>query len=99
MAFAEAAAAAQVALPVKGLWSGLAGAGHEAARAAVEVGLRDAGLAERVAVGTDVEAAHADAFGDGAGIMLVVGTGSVVRVVGPGGGGGDGGGVGAPTGR
>ncbi len=81
----EAAAAAQVTLPAKGLWAGLAGAGQEAARAAVEAGLRDAGLAERVAVGTDVEAAHADAFGDGAGILLVVGTGSVVRAVGPGG--------------
>ena len=78
--------AAQVALPVRGVWAGLAGAGQEAARAAVEAGLRDAGLAERVAVGTDVEAAHADAFGDGAGILLVVGTGSVARAVGPGGG-------------
>ena len=81
-----AAVAAEAALPVRGLWAGLAGAGHEAARAAVEAGLRDAGLAERVTVGTDVEAAHADAFGDGAGILLVVGTGSVVRAVGPGGG-------------
>ena len=82
----RAAEAAQVALPVRGMWAGLAGAGHEAARAAVEAGLQDAGLAERVAVGTDVEAAHADAFGDGAGILLVVGTGSVARAVGPGGG-------------
>ncbi len=82
----RAAAAAQVALPVRGMWAGLAGAGQEAARVAVEAGLRDAGLAERVAVGTDVEAAHADAFGDGAGILLVVGTGSVARAVGPGGG-------------
>ncbi len=81
-----AAGTAQVALPVKGLWAGLAGAGHEAARAAVEAGLRDAGLAGKVVVGTDGEAAHADAFGDGAGILLVVGTGSVVRAVGPGGG-------------
>ena len=37
-------------------------------------------------MGTDVEAAHADAFGDGAGVLVVVGTGSVVRTVGPGGG-------------
>ena len=82
----RAAADAQVTLPARGMWVGLAGAGQEAARAAVEAGLRDAGLAERVAVGTDVEAAHADAFGGGAGILLVVGTGSVVRAVGPGGG-------------
>lgn len=81
-----AAGTAQVALPVKGLWAGLAGAGQEAARAAVEAGLRDAGLAGKVVVGTDGEAAHADAFGDGAGVLLVVGTGSVVRAVGPGGG-------------
>lgn len=81
-----AAAAARVALPVKGLWAGLAGAGQEAARAAVEAGLREAGLAGQAAVGTDVEAAHADAFGDGAGVLVVVGTGSVVRAVGPGGG-------------
>ncbi|MDE2652379.1 MAG: hypothetical protein OXI71_01065 [Gemmatimonadota bacterium] len=81
-----AAEAAQAALPVRGMWAGLAGAGQEAARAAVEAGLRDAGLAEQVAVGTDVEAAHADAFGDGSGMLLVVGTGSVARAVGPGGG-------------
>lgn len=60
-----AAAAAQVPLPVRGLWAGLAGAGESRARAAVEEALGDAGLAERVAVGTDVEAAHADAFGAG----------------------------------
>ena len=36
-------------------------------------------------MGTDVEGAHADAFGAGPGILLVVGTGSVVRAVGPGG--------------
>ena len=79
----EAAAAAQVTLPVRGLWAGLAGAGQERARLAVEAGLRDTGLAARVAVGTDVEAAHADAFGSRAGILLVVGTGSVVRAVAP----------------
>lgn len=84
-----AAAAANVPLPVRGLWAGLAGAGQERARAAVEAGLREVGLAERVAVGTDVEAAHADAFGAGEGsapapgILCVVGTGSSVRAVGP----------------
>lgn len=80
-----AAVTAELTLPVRGLWAGLAGAGHEAARTAVEAGLRDAGLAHRVAVGTDGEAAHADAFGAGPGILLVVGTGSVVRAVGQGG--------------
>ena len=78
-----AAAAAGVELPVRGLWAGLAGSGHEAARTAVEEGLRDLGLAGRVAVGSDVDAAHADAFGTGAGMLLVVGTGSIVRAVDP----------------
>ena len=94
-----AAGSASVALPVRGLWAGLAGAGEERARAAVEAALKGGGLAERVAVGTDVEAAHADAFGAGhpspgtgadgpgpaaaPGILCVVGTGSSVRAVGP----------------
>lgn len=78
-----AAADAGVDLPVRGLWAGLAGAGNEAARQAVEAGLREAGLAGAVAVGSDVEAAHADAFGDGPGVLLVVGTGSAVRAVDP----------------
>ncbi len=93
-----AAVAANVALPVRGLWAGLAGAGHSQAREAVEAGLRGAGLAERVGAGSDVEAAHADAFGAGScapesaraaasgaapGILCVVGTGSSVRAIGP----------------
>ena len=78
-----AAGAAAVTLPVRGLWAGLAGAGHEGARAAVEAGLGGAGLAHRVAVGTDVEAAHADAFEEGTGMLLVAGTGSVVLAVDP----------------
>ena len=76
-----AAADAGVDLPGRGLWAGLAGAGNEAARKAVEAGLGEAGLAGVVAVGSDVEAAHADAFGDGPGVLLVVGTGSAVRAV------------------
>ncbi|MCY4397924.1 MAG: hypothetical protein OXE96_01070 [Gemmatimonadetes bacterium] len=78
-----AAAAAGVELPVRALWAGLAGSGHEGARTAAEEGLRDLGLAERVAVGSDVDAAHADAFGTGAGMLLVVGTGSNLRAVDP----------------
>ena len=78
-----AAADAGVDLPVRGVWAGLAGAGNEAARRAVVAGLWDEGLARAVAVGSDVEAAHADAFGDGPGVLLVVGTGSAVRAVDP----------------
>ena len=58
-----AARRARVALPARGLWAGLAGAGQLEARASVEAALRQMGLAVRTAVGTDVEAAHADAFG------------------------------------
>lgn len=73
------AAAAQVgvALPATTLWAGLAGAGTVDARAAVVRELEAAGLAERVVVGTDVEAAFHDAFGDGPGILLIAGTGSI----------------------
>ena len=78
-----AARHARVDLPARALWAGLAGAGHEPARRAVEDELREHGLARRVAVGTDVEAAHADAFGEAPGVLLVAGTGSVVRAVDP----------------
>ena len=79
----EAVRQARVRLPARALWAGLAGAGNEPARAVVEKELRDAGLARRVVVGSDVEAAHADAFGNGPGVLLVAGTGSVVRAVDP----------------
>ena len=78
-----AATDAGVELPARGLWAGLAGSGNEAARAAVEAGLQAAGMADAVVVGSDVVAAHAAAFGEGAGMLLVVGTGSVVRAVDP----------------
>lgn len=79
----EAARRAGVRLPVRALWAGLAGAGNERARAAVEKDLQDARLARQVVVGSDVEAAHTDAFGDCPGVLLVAGTGSVVRAVDP----------------
>lgn len=63
--------------PVEALWAGLAGAGRAQARGTVEDGLRASGLARRIRVGTDGEAALHDAFGDGPGILLVAGTGSV----------------------
>jgi glucosamine kinase len=55
----------------------MAGAGREDARLALEAALAGAGLAERVGVGTDVEAAFQDAFGDGPGLLLMAGTGSI----------------------
>jgi glucosamine kinase len=63
--------------PAKGMWAGLAGAGRPGAREAVEIALRSLGLAERVGVGMDVEGAHQDAFGEEAGVLLVVGTGTM----------------------
>jgi N-acetylglucosamine kinase-like BadF-type ATPase len=63
--------------PCEAMWVGLAGAGHEASRAAVEIDLASRGLAQVVEVGTDVEAALADAFPERPGILLVSGTGSV----------------------
>lgn len=82
-----AAAAAQVVmqavgeaggtLPVEAVWVGLAGTGRETTRAGVEVELARRRLAHRLGVGMDVEAAFADAFADGPGILVVSGTGSV----------------------
>jgi len=72
-----AAARAGVDLPGAVLWAGLAGAGSPEARLGVEEELKDAGIADRVVVGTDVEAAFHDAFGVGAGILLIAGTGSI----------------------
>jgi N-acetylglucosamine kinase-like BadF-type ATPase len=73
----EALQAAGAGLPVGRLWAGMAGAGRELVRAAAEADLAALGLAERVRVGTDVEAAFESAFGEGPGILLIAGTGSI----------------------
>ena len=57
---------------------GAAGAGRESERRELEQALRTEGLAERVRVTTDVEIALTAAFGEGPGIVVVAGTGSVV---------------------
>lgn len=64
-------------LPVGAVWAGLAGAGDEEARAAVEEALRGRSLAMEIVVGTDLAAAFRDAFPEGPGILLIAGTGSV----------------------
>jgi len=64
-------------LPVAVLWAGLAGAGGEACRRRVTTELHRAGLAARVVVGTDADAAFAAAFEEGPGILLIAGTGSI----------------------
>lgn len=69
--------------PVLAIWAGLAGAGREASRTAVERLLSEADLAATVAVGTDLEAATSDAFPAGPGILVIAGTGSVAWARGP----------------
>lgn len=63
--------------PVAAVWAGLAGAGNERARRAVEDALRAGDLAREIVVGTDLEAAFRDAFPEDPGILLISGTGSV----------------------
>lgn len=57
---------------------GAAGAGRESERRELEQALRTEALADKVQVTTDIEIALTAAFGDGPGIVVVAGTGSVV---------------------
>jgi N-acetylglucosamine kinase-like BadF-type ATPase len=65
------------ALPVEAACAGLAGAGSEEARVLLAMRLREWGVARRARVVTDAEVAFVDAFGEGPGILLIAGTGSV----------------------
>lgn len=56
---------------------GLAGAGRETVRLALDDAFATLEPGDTVVVTTDAEAAMADAFGDGPGILLIAGTGSV----------------------
>ena len=56
---------------------GVAGVGRESLRLELWEALNSRGLAEEVVVHTDYSIAFDDAFGQGAGILLVAGTGSV----------------------
>lgn len=62
---------------------GVAGAGRERERKALQRALEGEGLAEDVQVVTDAEVAMEDAFSDGPGILLISGTGSVAFGRGP----------------
>lgn len=68
---------ARVEPPVATLCCGLAGAGSATQRDAVRVSLMLAGIAERVHVTGDAEAAMFDAFGNDAGVLVIAGTGSI----------------------
>lgn len=62
---------------------GVAGAGREKERKALQRALEGEGLAEEVLVVTDAAVAMEDAFGDEPGILLISGTGSVAFGRGP----------------
>lgn len=80
----DALAAAEVADKPTLLVAGVAGTGRDKERKALLRALRGEGLADEVEVVADAEVALTDAFGrDGAGILLVAGTGSVAYGRGP----------------
>lgn len=62
---------------IRSLCCGLAGVGRPRERDAVRSALAGSGVAGRVDIVTDVDAAMQDAFGYGAGLLLVAGTGSM----------------------
>ena len=64
-------------LPAGFLWAGVAGAGRKGVTERLEATLMEAGLARRVRVGTDSDAAFHAAFGYGDGVVVIAGTGSV----------------------
>jgi glucosamine kinase len=65
------------------LCAGLAGVGNEAERVAVERALAATGVAGAVRIVSDGEIALHGAFGGGAGVLLIAGTGSVAYGLGP----------------
>ena len=73
----QALDAAGVDQPADALCCALAGAGRAAAREPLAMALRGAGVARHVSIVTDAEGAMYDAFGDGPGILIISGTGSV----------------------
>lgn len=75
-ALAEAGAEA---IKPKVLVAGVAGVGRTLEQRALTAALEDLDLAEEVVVDGDGDIALADAFGDGAGVILISGTGSVAH--------------------
>lgn len=61
----------------RALYAGVAGTGRETEQLALQDALTRRELADEVVVETDAEIALADAFGEGAGIILIAGTGSI----------------------
>src|SRR3989442_4021566 len=73
----RAATQAKVSLPAVFAVVGAAGAGFTPEQDALAAALTDAGVATRVNVRTDIEIALAAAYGDGAGMLINAGTGSI----------------------
>lgn len=76
VASALASAGAGYRIP-RALFAGVAGAGRETEQRDLQDALSRRALAEEVMVETDAHVALADAFGEGAGIILIAGTGSI----------------------
>ena len=72
-----AAGEAGLTLPAAAVFAGIAGAGRPEVAASLQSALEEARVGERIKVGTDVQAAAYDALGDGPGIVLLSGTGSI----------------------
>jgi glucosamine kinase len=68
---------------VRALVAGVSGAGREAAQRGLLAAVEDMELADEVIVVGDGEVALYDAFEDGAGILLIAGTGSIAHGRGP----------------
>jgi len=74
---AAAAREAGCSLPLAGLGAGVAGVGHQEHRRQLLALLEQKGLTERIALTHDAEIALWGAFGRGAGIVVIAGTGSI----------------------
>src|SRR5512143_3890881 len=79
----QAVQTAEVGQHLKVLVAGVAGVGREPEARALAVALEDLELADEVIVQGDGEIALSDAFGNGPGVMLIAGTGSIAYGRGP----------------
>ena len=79
----QAVQTAEVGERLKVLVAGVAGVGREPEARALTVALEDLELADEVVVQGDGEIALTDAFGNGPGVMLIAGTGSIAYGRGP----------------
>lgn len=69
--------------PLRSVCVGVAGAGRDEERDALQAALEERRLAPTIIIGTDAEIAIEDAFGAGPGVLLLAGTGSIAYGKGP----------------